>query len=562
MSDWSFACPDWVERLKSGRSLVPDLPLDDAEAERAAGIFSMLRLPDVPGQPAMADAAGEWQRDIVKAVFGSLDENGNRRVPELFALVPKKNSKTTGGAGIMMTALLMNKRPRAEFILVGPTQEVADLAFQQASGMIDADPDGYLQKRFQVQEHLKTIVDRRTKAKLKVKTFDLKVMTGAKPAGILVDELHLMSSMSFASRVIGQIRGGTIANPEAFLIFITTQSDAPPAGVFKSELQYARGVRDGTITENVRLLPVLYEFPESMQIDKAQPWANPDNWPMVLPNLGRSITIDRLISDYRTAKEKGVEEERRWASQHLNVEIGMALHSDRWIGADFWQENADKRLTLDYIIENSDVCVVGGDVGGLYDLWGLSVIGRHKVTRHWMLWTKAWAQPSIFEYHKEIAEKLRDLERDGDLVICQHVTQDAEEAAQIIVKLRDAGKLPEEGAIGLDPAGVTVLLDELANHGIVSPMTAPVKQGYALSGSIFGIERKLADKTFMHSGSELMNWCVGNASAEMRSSNIYIDKRTASAKIDPLVATFNAAAMMSRNPEAKRTRKFQMLVLG
>lgn len=562
MSDWSFACPDWVERLKSGRSLVPNLPLDDAEAERAAGIFNMLRLPDVPGQPAMADAAGEWQRDIVKAVFGSLDENGNRRVPELFALVPKKNSKTTGGAGIMMTALLMNKRPRAEFILVGPTQEVADLAFQQASGMIDADPDGYLQKRFQVQEHLKTIVDRRTKAKLKVKTFDLKVMTGAKPAGILVDELHLMSSMSFASRVIGQIRGGTIANPEAFLIFITTQSDAPPAGVFKSELQYARGVRDGTITENVRLLPVLYEFPEGMQIDKAQPWANPDNWPMVLPNLGRSITIDRLISDYRTAKEKGVEEERRWASQHLNVEIGMALHSDRWIGADFWQENADKRLTLDYIIENSDVCVVGGDVGGLYDLWGLSVIGRHKVTRHWMLWTKAWAQPSIFEYHKEIAEKLRDLEHDGDLVICKHVTQDAEEAAQIIVKLRDAGKLPEEGAIGLDPAGVTVLLDELANYGIVSPMTAPVKQGYALSGSIFGIERKLADKTFMHSGSELMNWCVGNASAEMRSSNIYIDKRTASAKIDPLVATFNAAAMMSRNPEAKRTRKFQMLVLG
>src|SRR5947207_2012546 len=76
---------------------------------------------------------------------------------------------------MMVTALLMNKRPRAEFILVGPTQEVADLAFQQAAGMIDADPDGYLQKRFQVQEHIKTIVDRRNKAKLKVKTFDLKV---------------------------------------------------------------------------------------------------------------------------------------------------------------------------------------------------------------------------------------------------------------------------------------------------------------------------------------------------------------------------------------------------
>ena len=32
---WSFACPDWVERLKSGRSLVPDLPIDKAEGPKA-----------------------------------------------------------------------------------------------------------------------------------------------------------------------------------------------------------------------------------------------------------------------------------------------------------------------------------------------------------------------------------------------------------------------------------------------------------------------------------------------------------------------------------------------
>ena len=39
---WNFACPDWVDRLKSGRSLVPDLPLDAAEAERAVSIFNRL----------------------------------------------------------------------------------------------------------------------------------------------------------------------------------------------------------------------------------------------------------------------------------------------------------------------------------------------------------------------------------------------------------------------------------------------------------------------------------------------------------------------------------------
>src|SRR3954454_19464574 len=126
---WNFSCPDWLDRLRAGRSLLPELPLDRAEADRAVSIFDKLCLPDVPGGPALKEDAGPWQRDIVRAVFGSLDSDGARQVPEIFALVPKKNSKTTGGAAIMVTALLMNRRPRAEFILVGPTQEVAELAF-------------------------------------------------------------------------------------------------------------------------------------------------------------------------------------------------------------------------------------------------------------------------------------------------------------------------------------------------------------------------------------------------------------------------------------------------
>lgn len=546
-AEWSFACPDWVERLKDGRSLVPDLPLDFEEGERAVAIFNKLRLPDVPGQPVMAEAAGDWFRDIVRAVFGSVDEEGVRHIRQVFGLVPKKNSKTTGGAGIMVTALLMNRRPRAEFLLIGPTQDIADTAYQQAVGMIEADE--YLAKRFHPIEHKKMILDRLTKAKLRIKTFDMKVLTGIKPVGVLLDELHVMSSYSYASRVLGQISGGLIPNKEAFLIIITTQSDEPPSGVFKSELQYARGVRDGAITDG-NTLPVLYEFPEEMQTSRDKPWQDPANWPMVLPNLGLSITIDRLKEEYQTARKKGEEEERRWASQHLNVEIGMALHSDRWVGADYWQDAADPRITLEFIKQQCDVVVVGGDVGGLMDLWGLAVIGRHKATRHWMLWVRAWAQQKVLERQPEIVEKLRDFEKDGDLVICEHVTQDVEEAAAIIVMLRDSGMLPAEAAIGLDPAGVTSLLEELALKDIGDPLVKGVSQGYKLSASIFGMERKLADGTLKHCGSALLSWCVANARAEQRGSNIYIDKKSVSSKIDPLIAAFNAGEMMSRNPEA------------
>jgi len=559
ISPWDFSCPDWSERLRLRKSLLPALPLlNSKEADRAVKIFNRLRLPDVPDQPTLEEAAGEWQRDIVRPIFGSLDQGYERHVPEVFAMVPKKSSKTTGGAAIMITALLMNLRPRAEFGLVGPTHEIAELAFNQAAGMINADPDNFLQTRFHVRDHLKTIVDRKTEATLKVKTFDLLVATGGKWAGLLLDELHIMSSMSFASRLIGQLRGGMISNSEAFMITITTQSDSPPSGVFLSELNYARGVRDGKIKDS-RVLPLIYEFPEEVQRSEEKIWQDPSIWYYVLPNLDKSITLKRLKSDYKAALEKGEEEERRWASQHLNIEIGMGLHDRRWRGADYWLGAQEKSLgDLDILLEQSDVVTIGVDGGGLDDLLGLGVIGRHKETKVWMAWAHAWAQTDVLEKRKDIAEKLEDFARDGDLTICtkDQVQRDVIELCDIIEKIFLLGLLPEKDGVGLDPYSISAIIDDLASRHIYTgqqngPVTG-IKQGSALSPASWGMERKLKDKTLVHSGSALMIYCVGNARAEQRGNATLITKQTAGkAKIDPLIALFNAFMLMSKNPKAK-----------
>jgi len=555
--DWTFACTGWAERLAAGQSIMPPLPLDARESARAVAIFDKLKLPDVPGNPAMKEAAGEWQRDIVRAIFGSLVD-GHRKVPEVFVMVPKKNSKTTGGAAIAVTWLLMNIRPRAEGIYIGPTQEVADLAFQQTVGMIENDE--YLAKRFHIQHHTKTISDRRNKARLKVKTFDMKVVTGSKPSFVLLDELHLMATINGAARVIGQVRGGMLPNPEAALVIITTQSDEAPSGAFKSELQYARGVRDGRI-KNGRMLPLIYEFPEAMQTDPERPWQDPKRWPMVLPNLNRSITIERLEADWNTAKEKGDEEERRWASQHLNVEIGLALHSDRWVGTDYWLDATDESITLDGILERCDVAVAGIDGGGLDDLLGVAVCGRDRVTRDWLFWMKAWAQDDVLRRHKQIAERLRDFEAEGDLVFCEYPTQDIVEVADIIERLWQAGLLPESHSIGLDPQGVAQMVEEIAERSIPRETMVAIPQGYKLSRAIWGMERKLKDGTIWHAGQGLMSWCVSNARTEQRGNAVLITKQAAGkAKIDPLIAAFNCIDLMSASPDARPVANFAAMI--
>lgn len=550
--DLSFACPDWEERLRTGRVPMAELPVDAEAADRALGVFDALRLPDVAGTPALAEAAGDWFRQIVRVAFGSpMGENGARAVRELFVLVPKKNGKTTYSAAIALTALLLNKRPRARLLIVGPTQNVADTAFSQAVGMIQADPVGYLPERFQVQEHLKTIRDRVTDAKLQIKTFDMKVMTGAIPSFVLLDELHVMSTMSGADNVLTQIRGGFLPRPESLLVIITTQSDREPAGVFRKELRHARAVRDGRIARS-RMLPILYEFPEAMQRSDARPWRDPALWGMVNPNLGRGFALADLVALQVEAAEKGVEDEARFVSQHLNVEIGLGLHAERWIGADYWLGATAPGLTLEEVARRSEVCTIGIDGGGLDDLAGLAVIGRDCETGAWLAWTRAWAKPKVLERRKEIADRLRDFAAAGDLVICDKPRQDVEEIADLVEELRARDLLPAQNAVGFDVAQSTEIIQELRERGIAEPVIVSVPQGYRLAQGIWNLERKLDDGTFSHGGQGLMAWCVGNARAETRGNAIAITKETAGkAKIDPLVALFNASMLMGRGPVAQ-----------
>lgn len=541
---WDLSCKDWEARLKSGRSLVPDLPLWKAAADRGVAVFDRLRLADVPGTPYMAEAAGEWFRDIVRAIFGSTDPTtAERQIREVFLLVAKKNSKTTNGALLMLAALLLNRRPNAPFLMVAPVHDVSEIAFAAAAGAIVLDP--VLSKKLHVREHLKTIVHRQTGAQLQIMTFDPSVLTGQKCAGVLIDELHVVAKMAKAASAIRQLRGGMLPFPEAFMSFITTQSEEAPAGVFRAELMKARAIRDGA--RQGAMLPVLYEMPQAMQKDAAA-WRNPKNWPMVTPNAGRSVTIARLVEEFDVAQSTSEEELRAWASQHLNVEIGLALHSDRWAGADYWEQQARPAFTLDDLLGRCEVIDVGIDGGGLDDLLGLAVVGRDAMTREWVLWSHAWAHPSVLERRKSEAPRFRDFAADGNLTLVEDIGDDVEQVASLVAHVEQSGLLDK---IGVDPSGIGSILDALIEAEVPQEKVVGISQGWKLTGPIKTTERKLAEGGLIHGGQPMMNWCVGNAKIVPRGNAVIITKQAAGfAKIDPLMATFNAVSLMSLNPQA------------
>jgi phage terminase large subunit-like protein len=543
-----FACLDWWERLQSGRTPMADVPLNQAKADKALAFFDRLRLPDVPGTPLLRDACGDWFRDILCAFLASEDPVTRQRVVwELLCMVPKKNSKTTYVAALGLTALYLEDAPNRQMLIVAPSQNISERCFSQAQGMIRL--DSRLDAIFQVQDHLKSITRRKTGTQLDVKSFDTSIVTGEIPILTIVDEVHELGKKAKAQAVMQQIRGGGITMQGGQLLMITTQSDEQPAGIWKTELDKARKIRNGTGGANPILLPVLYEFPAELQRNQDF-WRDQRNWNLILPNIGRSIDPQRLAADYENNGKATKEAEQIWASQHLNIEIGVGLGDDAWGGGEFWEDRGNPALTLDALIERSEVVTVGIDGGGLDDLLGLCVIGREKVTRHWLVWSHAYANPVVLERRKSIVSALEGFEKEGSLTICS-VPADVEALADIVERLMLAGLLPSKDAIGIDPNNVGAIIEALAARGVPDEMIRRLRQGPALSPALWGIERKLSDATLHHSGSALMNWCVGNVKVEVKGNGNMATKEAAGrAKIDPFVAMLCAAILMSWNPES------------
>lgn len=574
---WSTACLDWQERIvaRPQRSLIPFDPLFPAEADAALEIFKSLSIVDAAGRPTFGEAARPWILDFVRAIFGTYDhDTGRRLIRNFFLLISKKNGKSTLAAGVMITALIRNWRESGEFYILAPTKEVADNSYIPACDMVAAHPTlSTLLKPSagRVIEH------RNTGAFLKVIAADSETVSGKKTIGLLVDELHVFGKRTNAASLLLEATGGLASRPEGFVIYLSTQSDSPPTGVFEEKLKEFRDIRDGKIMVPSSL-PVLYEFPPSLL--EGDLYRKRENWYVTNPNLGASVDETYVAQELAEAERVGRARVNGVLAKHLNVQIGQAMRADGWAGATLWPRGLDRTLTLDALLERSEVVTIGLDGGGLDDLLGIGVIGREKDTKRWLGWSHGLVSTIGLYRRKANIGDYRKFLAAGELSVFRFDGADVEEAEQdpdvasLLVEYPPIANVPGEhpidiqyvvdlvkrvsergllAQVGVDAAGIGAIVDALAEIGITQDAETldAVRQGIGLMGAYKTLERKLGDRTFLHPGLKLLDWCVGNVRVVLTTTASRIAREESGyGKIDPFVALLNAAHLMSLNPEA------------
>lgn len=571
MPTWTTACPDWRERIKDGRTLMPCGPIFPDQAAAGLQVFNDLLAVGVPNPSGAVDDYGlpvpprfgqvcrPWITEIAEVIHGAYDvETGERLIREILLKVPKKNWKSGLAAGLMLSLMILNWRQSNEGAVIAPTKEAADNVFKPMKDAVEKDPE--LDDLFHVQPNIRTITHRVTGMSCRVYAADTDTIAGKIWAFVIFEELWLLAQRKGAEDLMLEATGGQASRPEGVVISITTESDDEPVGIYKAKLEFARQVRDGKI-HAPHFLPLLYEWPEDML--KAKAYLEPVNFPLMNPNWGASVDPEDFQRKFDEAVIAGGESLKVFLAKRLDVSPSEIV-GGTWAAAEFWAAAGDPSLTLDALLERSEVAVIGIDGGGLDDLLGMAVLGRERKTRRLLLWAKAWAHKVVLTRRKDIAEKLETLQKDGDLAIVDAPGDDVEQVAEIAMRVKKAGLLPDKFAIGVDSVGIVDIVNALTapSCAFTLDQIVAVQQGWKLNGAIKTTERAVAGGDLAHCGQPLMAWSVGNAKAVQSGNATLITKQASgTAKIDPLMATFNAVSLMALNPAAQK-KKLVLMTLG
>lgn len=231
----------------------------------------------------------DYEKAWVQAIFGFVDDEGNRRFREVLIEVGRKNGKTSLVAAIELYMLIADGEGAPQIYNAATTQAQAELAFNACNRM-----------RRQSQLIARHVTKRTDSLSCDLNMGYIKPLAANTShldgldvhCGVL-DEIHAMTTRD----IYDLIRQGMAAREQPLLIQITTNGFTRNA-IFDEQLAYATKWIDGQVDdENAdRFIAFIYE------LDERDEWESESSWVKANPGLGTVKSWDFMRQNFAKAK--------------------------------------------------------------------------------------------------------------------------------------------------------------------------------------------------------------------------------------------------------------------
>lgn len=509
-------------RRRRQRPPAPGAWFDDEAADRVVDFFPQILVHTkgpLAGQPF---ELLPWERDFVRYVFGWHRQDGTRVVRKALLGVPKKNGKTTLGAGIALYMLTADGEQSADVFSAAGDRHQAALVFDTARRMVQLSED--LSGMIDLYRHHMEYAE--TASIYRVLSADAGTKHGLNAHCVIFDELHTQPNRE----LFDTLEGAGAARAQPLHLYITT-AGYDRASVCWEVWEYARKVEKG-IVEDPSFYARIYEAGEG------EDWTDRKVWRKANPNLGISVDESFLAEECEKAKASPARQ-NAFRRLHLNQ---WTRQRDRWLDLAAWDACASDLMPAE--IEKAcegRFCYAGLDLASTTDLSALVLVfpppegeeadGLYDVVcRFWV--------PDENAILREKRDRVPYLTwcREGFLTLTDGNVTDYRYIRQELLGLANRFEIRE---LAFDRWGSQKIVSELQDDGLT---LAAFGQGIAsMSPPTKELLHLVLQQRVRHGGHPVLRWCADNLVVRHDpAGNVKPDKEKSTEKIDGMVALIMA----------------------
>ena len=311
-----------------------------------------------------------WQKALISAIFGIVDDKGNRQFREVLLIIARKNGKSLLASAIIAYMTFCDGEYGAKCFCVAPKLDQADIVYHAFWETIRKEPE--LQAL--IKSRKSDYFVESTNSSVKKIAFNAKKSDGFNPSLTVCDEIaSWVGDPGMKQYEVMKSALGARKHP---IILSVSTAGYVNGGIYDELIMRATRFLLGDSKEK-RLLPVLY------MIDDAEKWNDINELQKSNPNLGVSVSVDYLLEEIAVA-EGSLSKKAEFLTKYCNVKQNS---SQAWLPTSAIKASSCEAITLESL--RNCYCVGGIDLSQTTDLTSACIVvekdGLLNVVSHFWL---------------------------------------------------------------------------------------------------------------------------------------------------------------------------------
>lgn len=473
-----------------------------------------------------------WEKAMLAAMFGFIDDEGRRRYREVVLIVAKKNGKSLISSIVGLYLQVGDGEPGAEVYAVATKKDQAKIIWGEAKRMVNKSPE--------LRKLIKPLVGEMdcavNESVFKPLASDTDTLDGLNVHGALMDEVHQWRDGMALYNIIAD---GTTAREQPMTL-ITTTAGVVREDIYDNKYEYAAKViigyddPDAGIVDD-HFLPFIYE------LDAREEWEDERCWPKANPGLGTIKNIRQLRDKVRKAQQSP-DLQRNLLCKEFNI---RETSGGSWLSFD----DINNETLFDVAELRPRYGVGGADLSSTDDLTAACVIFMLPECSDIYVIPMFWIPADLVERHINEDKVRYDIWIDkGWVRTCPGNRINPDAVREWFLEVQSEYDI-YLNLVGYDSWSAELWVNEMKRSFGDSTMRPVIQGKKTLSNPMKMLAKDLQAHKIIYNNNGVLKWCMANTCVdEDRNGNIQpIKSRKPTQRIDGLAALLDAYTVLQDN---------------